>query len=157
DRTRRQRGVSGMAIGLIVGGAALGLVLVVVVVVGVVVNAGGQGAPVAVGKGDPAPIVQGKGGPGGGVRGDAKPPKADGQRPAPELMPVLDPDLKAIGEGKFAKPAAVAAPVSYLQAISTPGDTIGQGKTYMYSGQELNVERETAGVRVGVTIRAGGW
>ena len=44
-------------------------------------------------------------------------------------------------------------PVSYLRAVSSPGDFIGQGKSYSYAGEELTIRRFPRGVMINV----GGW
>ncbi len=44
-------------------------------------------------------------------------------------------------------------PTSYLKIVSSPGDYIGQGKSYAYTGAELQVRKTPRGVHVNV----GGW
>ncbi len=58
--------------------------------------------------------------------------------------------MDAVREGKFIKPQSSAVPVTYLRAISTPGDYIGQGKQYSYEGNDLNVQRTNRGVLISV-------
>jgi hypothetical protein len=64
--------------------------------------------------------------------------------------------LEAVRDGKFIRPPRGAAPVSYLRAVSSPGDYIGQGKSYWYSGDELTVRRSDRGVQINVGP-VGGW
>lgn len=59
--------------------------------------------------------------------------------------------MDALKDGKFIKPRRSNLPVSYLRAVSSPGDYIGQGKTYEYPGDALTVRRDDRGV----SIRAG--
>jgi hypothetical protein len=58
--------------------------------------------------------------------------------------------LKAVGEGKFFKPQRSTTPVSYLRAVSSKGDYIGQGKSYSYGGEEMTVQRNYRGVFISV-------
>src|SRR5262249_38221536 len=48
------------------------------------------------------------------------------------LEGVVRASLEAVRDGKFIRPSRSAAPVSYLRAVSSPGDYIGQGKSYSY-------------------------
>jgi hypothetical protein len=50
----------------------------------------------------------------------------------------------------FDKPAKSAVPTSYLKIVSSPGDYIGQGKSYQYAGGELTVQKAPRGIRVTV-------
>src|SRR5262249_40149740 len=61
--------------------------------------------------------------------------------------PVIEPKP---GGGAFVKPPASAAPTSYLLAVSSAGDYIGQGKTYKYSGDQLTVKLTDRGVNIDV-------
>jgi hypothetical protein len=63
------------------------------------------------------------------------------------------PPLEALADGKFVKPIRSPVPVSYLRAVSSPGDFIGQGKSYSYRGEELMLRRFPRGVMINV----GGW
>jgi hypothetical protein len=60
------------------------------------------------------------------------------------------PSLDSVRDGKFIKPPRSPAPVSYLNAVSSPGDYIGQGKSYSYSGNDLTVRRIDRGVQITV-------
>jgi S1-C subfamily serine protease len=53
----------------------------------------------------------------------------------------------------FDKPARSAAPTSYLKIVSSPGDYIGQGKTYEYSGEQLVIKP----IARGVSVQVDGW
>ena len=61
--------------------------------------------------------------------------------------------LDALKDGEFARPLRSGAPISVVRVISSPGDYIGQGKTYTYRGEDLNVQRTPRGV----TITVDGW
>jgi hypothetical protein len=70
----------------------------------------------------------------------------------------LQVSMDALRDGKFIKPPRSAFPVSYLRAISSPGDYIGQGKTYSYTGEDLTLRRNDRGVNISVGGGgAGGW
>jgi hypothetical protein len=45
--------------------------------------------------------------------------------------------LAALGEGHFIQPLPSATPTTYLKAISTPGEWIGQGSKLIYSASEV--------------------
>jgi S1-C subfamily serine protease len=62
----------------------------------------------------------------------------------------LQTSMDALRDGKFIKPPRSTAPVSYLRAISTKGDYIGQGKTYSYPPEALTVRRNDRGVNITV-------
>lgn len=79
-----------------------------------------------------------------GVRPGAQPP-------TPPL--VSTPALDRLRDGQFTKPRTATAPTSYLKAISTPGDYIGQGQRYNYEGQPITAHSGPQGVEVDV----GGW
>jgi hypothetical protein len=64
------------------------------------------------------------------------------------------PPLEALADGKFVRPLRSPVPVSYLRAVSSPGDFIGQGKSYSYRGEELTIQRLHPR---GVMINVGGW
>ena len=75
-----------------------------------------------------------------------------GKGVAKELPPVINPE-------KFVKPAASAKPASYLKFTSSPGDFIGQGKSYEYAGNLMKITRSGRGVHVNVadwTLAIGG-
>jgi hypothetical protein len=61
-----------------------------------------------------------------------------------------EPVYPAMAEGRFVRPSRSAVPTSYLRAVSSPGDWIGQGKTYSYSGDQLVVRRNPRGVTITV-------
>ena len=77
--------------------------------------------------------------------------------------PANPPPAKAGGEPKgpatpvnatqFTKPATTNVPNSYMHVDSSPGDYIGQGKSYEYGGAELKAEANARGV----IIRVDGW
>src|SRR5262249_39617601 len=48
------------------------------------------------------------------------------------------------------KPAKSETPTNYLKVVSTPGDYIGQGKSYEYAGEQLKVNKSTRAVGVSV-------
>jgi hypothetical protein len=56
--------------------------------------------------------------------------------------------LDAIRDGKFIRPLRSPSRVTFLHAISTPGDYIGQGKTYRLVGDEIALQRNFRGARV---------
>ncbi len=56
--------------------------------------------------------------------------------------------LEALAQGKFVKPPRSGAPVTYMRAVSTPGDYIGQGKKYSYEANEITVQTNQRGVAV---------
>jgi S1-C subfamily serine protease len=58
--------------------------------------------------------------------------------------------MEALRDGKFIKPLRSAAPTTYLKAISTAGDYIGQGKTFDYKGDSLRVQGNSAAVHINV-------
>jgi hypothetical protein len=72
------------------------------------------------------------------------------------LEGVVQASLEAVRDGKFIRPPRSATPVSYLRAVSSPGDYIGQGKSYSYGGDELVVQRSDRGVQITVGD-FGGW
>ena len=57
-------------------------------------------------------------------------------------------DPKPDAPVKFTKPAKAAAATSYLKIVSSPGDYIGQGKTYDYKGDQLTLKTTARGVNV---------
>lgn len=61
--------------------------------------------------------------------------------------------LDALKEGEFVRPLRSGAPISAIHVVSTKGDFIGQGKSYIYGGEELHVQRTMRGV----TITVDGW
>jgi hypothetical protein len=67
--------------------------------------------------------------------------------------------LNAIRDGRFSQPLHSASPVTYLHAISSPGDYIGQGKTYSYDAGGFTAQRDYRGFNVsagGFTFHFGG-
>jgi hypothetical protein len=66
---------------------------------------------------------------------------------------VSRPALEALADGKFIKPLRAGAPVSFLRAVSSKGDYIGQGKSYSYDGDEITAQTNQRGV----TVRVGGF
>ena len=67
----------------------------------------------------------------------------------------LQASMDALRDGKFIKPPRSPSPISYLRAISSKGDYIGQGKTYSYPGEVLTVRRNDRGVNISVGGPAG--
>jgi len=67
-----------------------------------------------------------------------------------EAPPKPDPDVPAKG---FPRPARAATPTSYLKISSSPGEYIGQGKTYEYKGDVLKPRKSPRGVN----LRVDGW
>jgi hypothetical protein len=65
----------------------------------------------------------------------------------------LQVSMDALRDGKFIKPPRSASAISYLRAISSKGDWVGQGKSYSYAGDDLTIRRNDRGV----DISAGGW
>jgi hypothetical protein len=61
--------------------------------------------------------------------------------------------IDALKNGEFVRPLRSSSPISAIHVVSTEGDFIGQGKTYTYTGPELNVQRTMRGV----TITVDGW
>ena len=61
--------------------------------------------------------------------------------------------LESIKNDEFIKPPNVSTPSTYLKAISTVGDFIGQGKTFDYGGADLNVKGNNAVI----TVSVDGW
>ncbi|MGE3822174.1 MAG: hypothetical protein AB7I30_22400 [Isosphaeraceae bacterium] len=61
--------------------------------------------------------------------------------------------LVAIREGTFITPPRSAVPVSHLRFVSSPGDFIGQGKTYAYGAEDLTIGLAAGGVN----IQVDGW
>jgi len=66
---------------------------------------------------------------------------------------VSRPSLDDLAECKFVKPPRSGSPVSYLRAVSSKGDYIGQGKSYSYDGTAMTVR----GHQRGATVTVGGW
>ena len=56
--------------------------------------------------------------------------------------------LDAIRDGRFIQRLRSPAPVSFLNAISSQGDYIGQGKTYRFAETEMVAHRNNRGVQV---------
>ncbi len=81
--------------------------------------------------------------------------RLDGKEVARTDVPVyrdsgVQPSLDAVANGKFFKPARSAKAVSYLRAISSKGDYIGQGNAFSYTGDQLTVRRNDRGVSITV-------
>jgi V8-like Glu-specific endopeptidase len=66
----------------------------------------------------------------------------------PKVKPVAPPAKAA-----FVKPAKSDKPMSYLKVVSSPGDYIGQGKTYEFTGDQLDIKKTPRGVK----IKVDGW
>lgn len=68
-------------------------------------------------------------------------------KPAPggKLPPIED-----LQNGQFLQPPRSKVPTSYLKAVSSPGDYIGQGKTYDYQGNQLQIKKTARGVSINV-------
>lgn len=80
-------------------------------------------------------------------------PKID-PNPKIDPMPKVDPKPPVINpKGPFKKPAAAKAATTYLKIDSTPGDFIGQGKSYNLGADKLTVKKTNRGVEV----QAAGW
>jgi hypothetical protein len=62
--------------------------------------------------------------------------------------------MKALHDGKFTQPHRNAAEDTSLRVMSDPGDFVGQGKTYSYSGKQLVLRRIQPG---GVSVSAENW
>jgi hypothetical protein len=62
----------------------------------------------------------------------------------------LQVSMDALRDGKFIKPPRSNSPVSYLRAISSKGDYIGQGKTYSYPAEAVTVRRNDRGVNISI-------
>jgi hypothetical protein len=75
----------------------------------------------------------------------AKDPLAKGNSDAP-FREAID----AMRDGKFIQPPASTAPTSYFHFVSSPGDPIGQGKTYSSAGRPVTVKQVGRGTRVTV-------
>src|SRR5205807_1517225 len=76
-----------------------------------------------------------------GIRMKTFPIKLDGKSVVGEVPRVENPE-------KFAKPAASPKPVSYLKFVSSPGDPVGQGKSYEYPGNKIVMSKTDRGVFV---------
>lgn len=61
--------------------------------------------------------------------------------------------LENLREGRFVKPLPAGSPTTYLKAVSTAGDYIGQGQKMSYEDKEITVR----GNHGSVSISVGGW
>src|SRR5262249_2139064 len=122
-----------------------GIVLVVCIVLAVFACAGlgaaGLGALVYLGRSSWAGQAAGA-----RVSQRPSPEEPPGDNPALEKPPqgrpeepAAGPEMDALRDGKFARPPRSAAPTSYLKAVSSKGDFVGQGQTYSYTGEQLVV------------------
>lgn len=66
------------------------------------------------------------------------------------LQGAVQASIEAVREGRFIRPPRSAVPVSYLRAVSSPGDYIGQGRSYSFGGDEFVVRRSDRGVQITV-------
>ena len=91
------------------------------------------------------------------LRVDPPPGPQQRRRSGPRrLSQAIRQHLEKIRDGHFIKPQVSSTPVSYLCAISSPGDYIGQGGAYCYEKEEMKVRRTDRGV--GITVGdVGGW
>jgi hypothetical protein len=67
--------------------------------------------------------------------------------------------LEAVRDGRFSRPPHSASPVTYLHSVSSPGDYIGQGKTYSYDAGGITAQRDYRGFNIsagGFTFHFGG-
>ena len=89
--------------------------------------------------------------------GPGPPPKIDDRKPMdgkPRDGDNPKDAMDALRQGKFTQPAIAAAPTSYLRAVSTAGDFIGQGQMYSYRGDEMKLRTQFGGC---VQTNVGGW
>lgn len=84
------------------------------------------------------------------VQEPAKVPDNKGVPPAVPPPAARLPPIEEIRDDKFTKPPPAPALTSYLHAVSSQGDYIGQGKTYNYRGDQLKVRRTERGVEISV-------
>lgn len=76
------------------------------------------------------------------------------QEPAPKFVgDARQAAVDAMRAGKFAQPAVGGGPHTYLHIVSSPGDFIGQGKTFTLPGDQIKVEKVFSGVQ----FRADRW
>src|SRR5262249_38541981 len=57
------------------------------------------------------------------------------------------PSFEALRDGRFIRPPRSISPVSYLRVESSPGDYIGQGKSYAYEKEDLAFQPWGGGIR----------
>jgi hypothetical protein len=76
-----------------------------------------------------------------------------GRLTVPVYLEGAKPDIELLREGKFLMPPRAVIPTSYLRAVSSKGDYIGQGLKYSYTGDQMQVQRNDRGV----TINVDGW
>jgi hypothetical protein len=62
--------------------------------------------------------------------------------------------MKALHDGKFTQPPRNAAEDTSLRVMSDPGDFVGQGQNYSYSGDELVLKKIPQG---GVSVSVDDW
>jgi hypothetical protein len=80
-------------------------------------------------------------------KGNDPPPVKKGGGPMPKGKPV------DFVPKTFKKPATSAAPKSYFKIVSTPGDSIGQGKSYNFPGNQIMTKKTDRGLNISVS----GW
>lgn len=79
-----------------------------------------------------------------------------GARPSRPGVPAAQPGVPVaksespVASEEFVKPAESKTPSSYMKVVSSPGDYIGQGKTYDYTGDQLVIKKTARGVRITV-------
>jgi hypothetical protein len=73
-----------------------------------------------------------------------------GRLTLPVYLEGAKPDIEALRDGKFLKPPRAVVPISYLRAISSKGDFIGQGQSYSYTGDQLSIRTNDRGVQINV-------
>jgi hypothetical protein len=61
------------------------------------------------------------------------------------------PSVGALRDGRFIRPLRSTSPVSYLRLESSPGEPIGQGKSYTYDKGDLTLRPWQGGVQCQVT------
>jgi predicted Zn finger-like uncharacterized protein len=69
------------------------------------------------------------------------------------ILELAPDDSKLPATGDFKMPAKSEQPTSYLKIVSSPGEYIGQGKSYDYAGDQLVVKA----TKTGVNVQVGGW
>ena len=86
-------------------------------------------------------------------RNPEKPKEVGKEEKEVTLRGVLGSRLEKLRDGRFVKPPRSNVPTSYLRAVSSEGDYVGEGKIYSYEGSKLIIGRTDRGVQ----IRADGW
>jgi hypothetical protein len=99
----------------------------------------------------------------GDTRGIALPASASAPPEVALQRPVHLPQSSSVGrnattgvfpfKGVFPKPDASSTPTSYMKVVSTPGEYVGQGKTYEYTGDQF----KATVTKRGIAIRVDGW